>query len=310
MEQDSKIKTMKALEKWREMLLKEQKIKKRSQRTIILSKIEIDKFFEFLRECEDFNTYEDFEHNLIKMYLFELSEKFEKKNKRAISSRTLNLAISRLKSFFKYITDNNDDLLDFSRVFSKIKATPSKSELPRFSSEDNLKIANALKNAKPRSFRKRRLLFAMTLLYYGGLRSAELLSLCPDNFTLERKGEDSFYVITFIGKGNKKRSVPIPIGCLHCYEDFILSPYKQEKIFSITYRALLMAVEKFLGEIGVRNFSGLHSFRHNLATLLVERNVNMQVISEILGHSSILTTTKFYSRVNIGVKAEALRSLL
>lgn len=309
MEQDTKIKTMRSLEKWRDLFLKEQKMKKRSKRTIILSDIEINKFFEFLRESEDFNTYEDFEHNLIKMYLFDLSEKFEKKNKRDISPQTLNLAISRLKSFFKYITDNNDDFLDFSKVFSKIKTNPSRTELPRFNSEDNQKIRNALKNEKFSSIKRKRLQFAITLFYYCGLRSAELLSLTPKNFSIDKSRDELFYIISFVGKGNKKRSVPIPQSRICAYEDFILFPHKEEKIFSITYRGLLMAVEKFLKEIGVKNFSGLHSFRHNLATMLVEKNVNMQVIASILGHSNISTTEKFYSRVQVGSKIEALKGI-
>lgn len=310
MEQDAKIKTMQTLEKWRDMFLKEQKIKKRSKRTIELSKIEIDKFFEFLRENDDFCCFEDFEHSLIKMYLFDLSEKFEKKNKRDISPQTLNLAISRIKTFFHYITENNDDLLDFSKVFAKIKTTPTRAEIPRFTEEDNKKIVSFLRNISPLciSESKRKTMFAITILYYAGLRSAEILSLCPKDFSLEvSKDNESFYVMTFVGKGGKKREVPISQNVLLPYEDYIKSPKKEEKIFSVTYRGLLFSIRKSLAEIGVENFSGNHAFRHNLATMLVEKNVNMQVVSSILGHSSISTTEKFYSRVGMGSKIDALK---
>lgn len=91
------------------------------------------------------------------------------------------------------------------------------------------------------------------------------------------------------------------------YKDYINSPKKEERIFNVTYRGLLFSMKKCLESIGVENFSGNHSFRHNLATMLVEKNVNMQVVSSILGHSSIATTEKFYSRVGLGSKIDALK---
>lgn len=75
--------------------------------------------------------------------------------------------------------------------------------------------------------------------------------------------------------------------------------------FPFSYRALRKGVEKFEEGVGISNL-GNHSFRHNLATNLVGKNITMQVISDILGHSSITTTAKFYPPVRVDYKVDAL----
>ncbi|GEK32104.1 site-specific integrase [Kurthia zopfii] len=48
-----------------------------------------------------------------------------------------------------------------------------------------------------------------------------------------------------------------------------------------------------------------HSFRHTHASLLIEANVNMKVISHRLGHSSVATTDEIYGHLTRGLEKEA-----
>ncbi|OLP64764.1 hypothetical protein BACPU_23540 [Bacillus pumilus] len=48
-----------------------------------------------------------------------------------------------------------------------------------------------------------------------------------------------------------------------------------------------------------------HSFRHTHASLLIEANVNMKVISHRLGHSSVSTTDKIYGHLTRGLEKKA-----
>lgn len=48
-----------------------------------------------------------------------------------------------------------------------------------------------------------------------------------------------------------------------------------------------------------------HTFRHTHASLLIEANVNMKVISHRLGHSSVATTDEIYGHLTRGLEKEA-----
>ena len=52
-----------------------------------------------------------------------------------------------------------------------------------------------------------------------------------------------------------------------------------------------------------------HDLRHTCATLLLSRNVNPKIVSEMLGHSSISVTLDPYSRVLPTMRDSAVRAL-
>jgi integrase len=52
-----------------------------------------------------------------------------------------------------------------------------------------------------------------------------------------------------------------------------------------------------------------HDLRHTCATLLLSRNVNPKIVSEMLGHSSIAITLDTYSHVLPTMQKSAIRAL-
>src|SRR5215211_915959 len=52
-----------------------------------------------------------------------------------------------------------------------------------------------------------------------------------------------------------------------------------------------------------------HDLRHTCATLLLSRNVNPKIVSEMLGHSSIAITLDTYSHVLPNMQGSAARAL-
>lgn len=49
---------------------------------------------------------------------------------------------------------------------------------------------------------------------------------------------------------------------------------------------------------------GFHALRHTFATRLLEKNVNIKIISELLGHKDIQTTLNIYTHVTVDAKKE------
>lgn len=299
------------LPKWLDLYLKELKTRNSSQRTIHLTIREVEKFIEFCRE-EEISRMDSIGKYLMKSYFLSLSENFKKRYKREISAETLNLSISRLKVFFSFISDNNDDFFDLSESMSKIKKSSKKEEkLETFSQDECKKIIHLLhylpKHTK--NIHKKKILLAITIFFYGGLRSAELLSLTPNNFSLyENKDGEEFYALRFEGKGGKKREIPIRSIHLEEYQAFLSkeSLKRNEKIFSFTYYSLYRSIKSFLKKAGVSTKYSNHSFRHNLATMFLQQGVNLQIISEFLGHSSVAVTAKYYSRVSLEDKSRVV----
>jgi len=58
--------------------------------------------------------------------------------------------------------------------------------------------------------------------------------------------------------------------------------------------------ERLIRETGVRRIT-LHELRHTFATLMLERGVHLQIVAEIMGHSS-LTMTQRYGHVTVALQ--------
>jgi integrase len=52
-----------------------------------------------------------------------------------------------------------------------------------------------------------------------------------------------------------------------------------------------------------------HDLRHTCATLLLGRNVNPKIVSEMLGHASIAITLDTYSHVLPNMQGEAAKAM-
>lgn len=88
-------------------------------------------------------------------------------------------------------------------------------------------------------------------------------------------------------------------------EDFIiqtLSPVPDVTTISKTYNRML----KFGG---ISGRTGIHTLRHTFASLLLEKGVDIKIVSEILGHSSVTFTYNTYIHLTPEQKSVALSLL-
>jgi len=56
-------------------------------------------------------------------------------------------------------------------------------------------------------------------------------------------------------------------------------------------------IKKYIRQINIDKNITPHMFRHSIATLLLEDEVDIRYIQDLLGHSSI-NTTQIYAKVN------------
>lgn len=280
---------IKELEKFIEDFIIQQKMTNKSKNTISSYKNTLYSFLEYISE-----NIEDFELKSIKKST--LLNFFEYKNNTLekqgdISPNTKKLLFTHLKTFFKYIEDENEEkLYDFSKVFEFKINIPKR--LPKgLDEEEKKKLLKYLEdsNSNCENIATYRNSLIVKMFFYCGLRKNEMINLKVSDFI----EEDEIYVIYIIGKGNKEREVFIKKSII----DFELNELKENGFNFVceTSTKKLMdgsqvyrMIQSIYNKLNIK--ASVHDLRHTFAKTLSYQNIDITVIKELLGHSSIQTT--------------------
>lgn len=155
---------------------------------------------------------------------------------------------------------------------------------------------------------------AYEIMFWTGLRIGETVALTPKdildtkvidvNKTTSRKhGEDRIYD----PKTTKSaRKVPIPEFLYEEIQGYLKSLYEaneNDKIFYFTKSALNKNLDYYAERGGVKRIR-VHDLRHSHASLLIEMNQPILLVSERLGHENVQTTWGTYAHLypNKGVQ--------
>lgn len=152
----------------------------------------------------------------------------------------------------------------------------------------------------------------LELLFATGARISEICSLRPENIDLAAK------TVKIFGKGSKERIIQIEnkdvLSILKKYKsifsddiaaaDFFFLNNRKNRLSEQSVRIIIQNLEK---QINSDIHITPHMFRHSVATMLLEEDVDIRYIQKILGHSSI-TTTQIYTHVTSSKQKEILRT--
>jgi integrase/recombinase XerD len=299
------------LVKWLKLYLQEVSNKNLSQRTIEIYTGILEGFIEYSRGYQGEANIEDINRLFLNGYLSDrenISKKF------SASSKKLHITV--LKTFFTYITENNDNNADYEKMFKKMKIKVETKEKPSLSEDEIIKTLNYLEKLKkaPRNkiINHRNALLCKVYLY-SGLRVHELLPYRIQDFKLDT--EANVYAILVEGKGGKERFVYIPCEMI-ADELEVLREEKGEGWHVCSTRNNTIINRSNLWTIMTGMFAragvdqrGLHILRHTFARRLVNSNTNLKTISELLGHADIAITAKFYAKTNEANKRAAVRTV-
>jgi integrase/recombinase XerC len=140
------------------------------------------------------------------------------------------------------------------------------------------------------------------VLYSGGLRAGELVSLREDDLDL-RGG-----VARVLGKGRKERLCPLGGPAIAALREY-LAKKRSEGIGEpavfvnrfgrpLTDRSLRRLFGGVLRARGLGGKGTPHTLRHSFATHLLDAGADLRSVQELLGHAS-LSTTQIYTHVSI-----------
>jgi integrase/recombinase XerC len=226
----------------------------------------------------------------IKSYLKYL---FDKDN----SNRTVSRKISTLKSFYKYLKEN--DVIKSSPALS-IKYPKADKKLPNFVHYNELE---SMINATKKDTFYERDDSIIELMYATGVRVSELVNIKLDDIDFETNS------IRILGKGSYMRTVYFGEYARDAIFKYmnglrikLLNGKESEYLFlnkngnNITTRGIQKIIDKIVSETEVKTKVSPHTLRHTFATHLLDNGCDLRSVQELLGHKNI-NTTEVYTHV-------------
>ena len=139
----------------------------------------------------------------------------------------------------------------------------------------------------------------LALLYSTGLRISELTGLISRDIDFEER------TIRVRGKGEKDRIVLFDEKTRDLLMEYLdLRQSDSEYLFvnrqdnKLSTRYVQIMIKKYADKAGIKKKVTPHVLRHSFATHLLKNGVDIRVIQQLLGHSS-LATTQIYTSVDM-----------
>jgi len=251
------------------------RIQRYSEATIRNYKSALESFLKLA--SQKFSSTSEITVDVVEKYIYWMIEK------RGIGPSYQRMVVASIDKFFSLVVNN---ALNIKHLYPKQKIQT----LPDFlTTEEVKKLIAASNNLKHKCI--------IELLYAGGLRLSELLSLKITDI-------DSHNMIIRInnGKGNKDRVVMLSETLLSDLRAYFIEYKPKEFLFTgqaggqYSDKSVQTVVKEAASKAGIQKQVTPHTLRHSFATHLLEKGTDIRYIQELLGHKSI-HTTEIYTHI-------------
>jgi len=189
------------------------------------------------------------------------------------SKKTISKKLSAVRSFVKYMREQEE--LDIKLIGDSVIKVPK--TLPKPIDENIIDEILKFCNSKEA--------LIITLLYGLGLRISELSTLRVEDISQEW--------VKVVGKGNKMRQVPLLESLYQQITIYIKQENPNEFLLEKNFKQMSTQQIRYLFT-KVFKKSGIkatpHQLRHSFATHLLHNGARISDVSELLGHSSMVST--------------------
>lgn len=144
----------------------------------------------------------------------------------------------------------------------------------------------------PQAIRNRALL---AVLLDTGVRLAEVASLAPETVYLDDR------LLKVLGKGNRTRHVPISASTVEYLHEWLAvrSP-AAVTLFDLTADGVRMVLKRIQADVGIHLHA--HLFRHQAATMMCRKQVDLSTLRRILGHKRLETVEIYLTHSNADLR--------
>jgi len=249
---------------------------------------DLDRFSEYCRQV-NIEQWHQVDSHLLRAYV-------AARHRKNVSGRSLQRELSAIRSFFNFL--HREGAVKSNPVVG-VRAPKSARKLPAPLDVDEMaQLLNVPKDT-PLAIRDWAM---MELMYSGGLRLAELISLDVDSLDLA----DNSVPVT--GKGAKTRIVPIGRFARESLKQWLgerarLVKNNETALFvsragtRLSTRSVQQRMKQWGLAQGIDSPVHPHRLRHSFASHLLESSSDLRAVQELLGHADI-STTQIYTHID------------
>ncbi|QHG90614.1 integrase [Sulfurimonas sp. CVO] len=203
----------------------------------------------------------------------------------SLNPKTISKKLSAIRSFVEYL--NSSDMTVVLKADDSVKVAKT---LPKPISHEHIMEALLYSEMKEK--------LVVTLLYTLGLRISELASLEINNISEEW--------VRVTGKGNKQRDIPLLASTKKLLDEYLSRSRQKKFVFEkngekLSENTLRYTVIKVFKRVGLK--VNPHQLRHSYASELLNGMAPIADVSELLGHSSMVTT-QIYTKLGSALKQQ------
>lgn len=276
----------------------------RSTKTIENYRLYLERFLDIALEItgKDELKASDIDKELLRKYRLKLNRYGSDNGSDDLKAITQAYHLIALRGFLKYLTKRDiksldPSLVELPKVVRKQVTFLHYDEVEEMLDQIDLSTESGLRDRA-----------IIELLYSGGLRVSELVSLNRDSINLAKK---EFMVR---GKGSKDRPIFISDACAERLADYLdartdslpalfLNNSRNTQAVDtsgdyrrMTARSVERIVEKYARMAGITKHVSPHTLRHSFATDLLMNGADIRSVQSLLGHADI-STTQIYTHV-------------
>ena len=242
------------------------------------------------------NDLVNIDSKVVREYLDYLYSKNLKRN-------SISRKISSIRSFYNYLV--RDGVVD-SNYFKDISKIKKDGSLPKYIKDNDLeRLFNYFDKSK--ALEQRNLLI-LEMLYATGIRVGELVNIKVNDIDFYNKS------IKILGKGRKERIVFFGSFCDDILDLYLndgrrkLSKGNNEYLLlnknggKLSSRYIGMMIDDVIRKCEVDYHISPHTLRHTFATDMLNAGADLMSVKELLGHSSIDTTSIYTHVTNEQIK--------
>lgn len=217
---------------------------------------------------------------------------------RKLEPRSVNRALSALRSFLKYLIDLDIPVPVPPDAIKMIKTDKKHARVAEL--DQLIKLIESPQQLEPDELVGLRNRAMLEVLFSTGMRISELMSL-------NRSQLDGSGRLFIRGKGKKERFVYLTDRARQWLNDYLAKRQDQAPAMFIPLRGanagksirristnyLQAKIKQYREKLRINVPTSAHSLRHGFATYLAENGANPAAIQVLLGHESLDTTTRY-----------------
>lgn len=273
-----------------------------SPHTLVAYQGDLKQFRSFLEDQYQIENWNEVQMLHIRSWVYDMAEHL-------MDRKTINRKISSLRSFYQFMLREG---IVLSNPVLSVQSMKTASHLPEVLPEKTLK--NYFQFSDRNTWKDVRDRMLIALLYETGMRRAELIELRWLDVHLKAG------MVLVMGKRQKQRQIPIRpqlADQMREYRgltsdefgvrpEYIMLTDSGKKVYP---KWIYNRVKNILGNWAQHQQISPHVLRHSIATHLLDAGADIQVIRELLGHSS-LAATQIYTHNSIEKLKQSYRKAL